>query len=155
MSLEITYYANDRNQNIYGQPISSETRTASASSAQSAATPSNAVGYPHRIDGQQPLRIWGEPDRDGDCRRQRALHRHWRCDRHSGDRRQQARGHHRHLTTDDPVTGQPDWDRKREGFEGEIQRRVGRARIGQVAVLRRPDDWNGGKEARLSWFVLP
>jgi hypothetical protein len=42
MSLEITYYASARNENIYGQPISSETRTASASSAQSGATPSNA-----------------------------------------------------------------------------------------------------------------
>ena len=43
MSLEITYYTETRNMNLYGQPISSETRTASASSAQSGATPSNAV----------------------------------------------------------------------------------------------------------------
>jgi hypothetical protein len=42
MSLEITYYANGLNPNIYGQPISSETRTASASSAQSGATPGSA-----------------------------------------------------------------------------------------------------------------
>jgi hypothetical protein len=42
MSLEITYYSNAQNPNIYGQPILSETRTASASSAQSGATPSNA-----------------------------------------------------------------------------------------------------------------
>ena len=42
MSLEITYYAAGNNPNTYGQPISSETRTASASSAQSGATPANA-----------------------------------------------------------------------------------------------------------------
>ena len=42
MSLEITYYAASRNQNMYGVPITSETRTASGTSAQSAATPVNA-----------------------------------------------------------------------------------------------------------------
>jgi hypothetical protein len=42
MSLEITYYAEGNNKNTYGLPISSETRTASASSAQSGATPANA-----------------------------------------------------------------------------------------------------------------
>jgi hypothetical protein len=43
MSLEITYFAETRNMNMYGLPISSETRTASGTSAQSGATPSNAV----------------------------------------------------------------------------------------------------------------
>lgn len=43
MSLEITYYAGGSNPNAYGLPISSETRTASGTSAQSGATPSNAV----------------------------------------------------------------------------------------------------------------
>lgn len=42
MSLEITYYSGGRNLNMYGGPIVSETRTASATSAQSAATPANA-----------------------------------------------------------------------------------------------------------------
>ena len=42
MSLEITYYAAAPNTNIYGLPISSETRTASGTSAQSGATPTNA-----------------------------------------------------------------------------------------------------------------
>ena len=42
MSLEITYYTQSRNQNMYGAPISSETRTASGTSAQSAATPGSA-----------------------------------------------------------------------------------------------------------------
>jgi hypothetical protein len=42
MSLEISYYANAANPNIYGMPLVSETRTASGSSAQSGATPSNA-----------------------------------------------------------------------------------------------------------------
>jgi hypothetical protein len=42
MSLEITYYAQDVNKNMYGQAISSETRTASGTSAQSGATPAGA-----------------------------------------------------------------------------------------------------------------
>lgn len=42
MSLEITYFAQARNQNMHGLPISSETRTASGASAQSGATPANA-----------------------------------------------------------------------------------------------------------------
>ena len=42
MSLEITYYAAAANANAYGLPITSETRTASAVSAQSGATPANA-----------------------------------------------------------------------------------------------------------------
>lgn len=44
MALEITYYTGSTiNENMYGQPITSETRTTSGTSAQSAATPSNAV----------------------------------------------------------------------------------------------------------------
>ncbi len=43
MSLEITYFASATNPNMYGLPLTSETRTASGTSAQSAATPSNAV----------------------------------------------------------------------------------------------------------------
>ena len=43
MSLEITYYSKSvSGLPMYGAPISSETRTASASSAQSGATPANA-----------------------------------------------------------------------------------------------------------------
>lgn len=42
MSLEITYHAAARNQNMYGPPIKSETLVASGTSAQSGATPSNA-----------------------------------------------------------------------------------------------------------------
>lgn len=42
MSLEITYHAEGVNKNAYGLPVGSETRTASGTSAQSAATPSNA-----------------------------------------------------------------------------------------------------------------
>lgn len=43
MSLEITYYSKSvSGLPMYGAPISSETRTASGTSAQSAATPSNA-----------------------------------------------------------------------------------------------------------------
>ena len=42
MSLEITYHAQAVIKTIYGMPISSETRTASGTSAQSAATPANA-----------------------------------------------------------------------------------------------------------------
>lgn len=44
MALEITYYtASTVNENMYGIPISSETRTTSGTSAQSGATPANAV----------------------------------------------------------------------------------------------------------------
>lgn len=42
MSLEITYFAQARNKNMYGLPISTETRAAGGASAQSAATPVNA-----------------------------------------------------------------------------------------------------------------
>lgn len=42
MTVEITYYAACRNASMYGQPISSETCTASGTSALSAATPANA-----------------------------------------------------------------------------------------------------------------
>jgi hypothetical protein len=42
MSLEITYYTEGFNKNTYGSPIISETRSASGTSAQSAATPANA-----------------------------------------------------------------------------------------------------------------
>jgi len=42
MSLEITYYAAGMSEVVYGGPILSETRTASAASAQSGATPTNA-----------------------------------------------------------------------------------------------------------------
>lgn len=42
MSLEITYYTLGRNKNCYGLPVSSETRSASGTSAQSGATPANA-----------------------------------------------------------------------------------------------------------------
>jgi len=43
LSLEITYFCDARNLNIAGLPILSETRTISASSAQSGATPASAV----------------------------------------------------------------------------------------------------------------
>jgi hypothetical protein len=44
MALEITYYTQAvNNMNHYGLPITSETRTASGTSAQSGATPANAV----------------------------------------------------------------------------------------------------------------
>ena len=42
MSLEITYHARGNDKTFYGQPILSETRTASGTSAQSGATPTNA-----------------------------------------------------------------------------------------------------------------
>jgi hypothetical protein len=42
MSLEITYFAEGVNKTIYGSAILSETRSSSASSAQSGATPVNA-----------------------------------------------------------------------------------------------------------------
>ena len=43
MSLEITYFAEARNENLYGLPILTETRSTSGTSAQSGATPTNAV----------------------------------------------------------------------------------------------------------------
>jgi hypothetical protein len=42
MTIEVTYYTGSQNLNMYGVPISSETVTASATSAQSGATPTNA-----------------------------------------------------------------------------------------------------------------
>jgi hypothetical protein len=42
MSLEITYFAEGLNKSIYGATISSETRSSSATSAQSGATPASA-----------------------------------------------------------------------------------------------------------------
>lgn len=42
MSLQITYHAQAKNKNHYGLPLTSETLAASATSAQSAATPANA-----------------------------------------------------------------------------------------------------------------
>jgi hypothetical protein len=42
MSLEITYFAEGMNKSIYGAIITSETRSSSASSAQSGATPRSA-----------------------------------------------------------------------------------------------------------------
>jgi hypothetical protein len=42
MSLEITYFAEGVNKTIYGRTLTSETRSSSATSAQSGATPTNA-----------------------------------------------------------------------------------------------------------------
>jgi hypothetical protein len=42
MTIEVTYFTGSPNYNMYGTPISSETVTASGTSAQSGTTPANA-----------------------------------------------------------------------------------------------------------------